>query len=83
VVLVSSCFRHLAIAPKVHWQAGAAAPARVPTNHPPMHCVSRRHGTRGSTASRTPPHPAEERPQLDRALYVILVAFYRVSGSQP
>jgi hypothetical protein len=27
VVLVTSCFRYLASAPKVHWQAGAAAPA--------------------------------------------------------
>jgi hypothetical protein len=27
VVLVTSCFRYLASAPKVHWQAGAEAPA--------------------------------------------------------
>jgi hypothetical protein len=27
VVLVTSYFRYLASAPKVHWQAGAAAPA--------------------------------------------------------
>jgi hypothetical protein len=28
VMLVTSYFRHLASAPKVHWQAGAEAPAR-------------------------------------------------------
>jgi hypothetical protein len=27
VVVVTSVFRYLASAPKVHWQAGAAAPA--------------------------------------------------------
>jgi hypothetical protein len=27
VVLETSCFRHLASAPEVHWQAGAGAPA--------------------------------------------------------
>jgi hypothetical protein len=35
VVLVSSYFRYLASAPKVHWQAGAEAPALEQEPKPP------------------------------------------------
>jgi hypothetical protein len=52
VVLVTSCFRYLASAPKVHWQAGAVAPGLEQEPKPPARACSPTITTGGGFAAR-------------------------------